>query len=114
MNRYKIVRFRFQGENEVIRRGLTLDQAQEHCNDESTHGGSTEDGTAWFDGYEMDEEYDDGVALADSFDGEYDTDVALVDEAHYVGDEGQDHESYTDDQDHESYVPDEDALRGDR
>lgn len=43
---YKIVRFRFKGENEVIRRGLTLEEAREHCNDESTHG----DG--WFDGYE--------------------------------------------------------------
>jgi hypothetical protein len=32
----------------------------------------------------------------------------------FDGDEGQDHESYTDDQDHESYVPDEDTLRGDR
>lgn len=30
----------------VIKTGLTLDEAQEHCNDEATHG----DG--WFDGYE--------------------------------------------------------------
>jgi hypothetical protein len=49
---YKIIRFRFRGENEVIRRGVTLDEAQAHCSDESTHGGDTEDGTAWFDGYE--------------------------------------------------------------
>ena len=43
---YKIVRFNFQGENEVIVRGLTLDQAQAHCKRDDTHG----DG--WFDGYE--------------------------------------------------------------
>jgi hypothetical protein len=43
---YKIIRFRFQGENEVIETGLTLDEAQEHCQREDTHG----DG--WFDGYE--------------------------------------------------------------
>lgn len=52
MNTYKIVRFRFQGENEVIETGLTLEEAQEHCNREDTSGGSTDDGTAWFDGYE--------------------------------------------------------------
>lgn len=43
---YKIVRFRFKGENEVIDTGLTLDEAQAHCQREDTHG----DG--WFDGYE--------------------------------------------------------------
>lgn len=44
---YKIVRFRFQGDNQVIRTGLTLEEAQAHCTDEATHG----DG--WFDGYEV-------------------------------------------------------------
>ncbi len=43
---YKIIRFRFEGPNEVIETGLTLDEAQAHCQDEATHG----DG--WFDGYE--------------------------------------------------------------
>lgn len=43
---YKIVRFRQYGENEVIVRGLTLEQAQAHCNRDDTHG----DG--WFDGYQ--------------------------------------------------------------
>lgn len=43
---YKVIRFRFGGDNEVILTGLTLEEAQEHCRDESTHG----DG--WFDGYE--------------------------------------------------------------
>jgi hypothetical protein len=39
------VRFKFDGDNEVVRTGLTLDEAQEHCNDPDTRG----DG--WFDGY---------------------------------------------------------------
>ena len=43
---YKIVRFRFNGLNRVIKRGLTLEQAQEHCRRESTRGDN------WFDGYE--------------------------------------------------------------
>lgn len=42
---YKIVRFKFQGDNETIATGLTLDEAQAHCQREDTHG----DG--WFDGY---------------------------------------------------------------
>jgi hypothetical protein len=42
---YCIVRFKFDGDNEVVRTGLTLDEAQEHCNDPDTRG----DG--WFDGY---------------------------------------------------------------
>jgi hypothetical protein len=47
---YKIVRFVFDDtldpRRRVIRRGLTLEEAQEHCRDESTHG------EGWFDGYE--------------------------------------------------------------
>jgi hypothetical protein len=46
MKTYKIVRFQFDAENETIRRGLTLEEAQAHCRREDTHG----DG--WFDGYE--------------------------------------------------------------
>lgn len=42
---YKIIRFRFTGGNEVINRGLSLEEAQEWCQREDTHG----DG--WFDGY---------------------------------------------------------------
>ena len=49
--KYKIIRFHFQGENEVIQRGLTLEQAQAHCQDDSTRG----DG--WFDGYDEDDLY---------------------------------------------------------
>jgi uncharacterized protein YciI len=43
---YKIVRFRFQGESSVINEGLTLEEAQEWCQRDDTHG----DG--WFDGYQ--------------------------------------------------------------
>ena len=46
MTTYKIIRFRFEGNNQVIKRGLTLDEAQAHCQDPSTSG----DG--WFDGYD--------------------------------------------------------------
>lgn len=45
MTTYKIVRFRFQGDNEDIEHGLTLEEAQEHCQRDDTRG----DG--WFDGY---------------------------------------------------------------
>lgn len=46
MTTYCIKRFRFNGPTEVIRTGLTLEEAQEHCQDESTHG------EGWFDGYD--------------------------------------------------------------
>lgn len=42
---YEIVRFVFQGDDKVIKTGLTLEEAQEWCQREDTHG----DG--WFDGY---------------------------------------------------------------
>jgi hypothetical protein len=46
---YKIVRFyRDDIPSEVIRTGLTLEEAQEHCNDPRTS--NLEEG--WFDGYE--------------------------------------------------------------
>jgi hypothetical protein len=48
-NTYKIIRFRFDGENEIIETGLTLEEAQEHCDDPDTRG----DG--WFDGYEQED-----------------------------------------------------------
>jgi hypothetical protein len=46
MNTYKIIRFRFNGSNRTIKKGLTLEQAQAHCQDEKTSG------EGWFDGYE--------------------------------------------------------------
>jgi hypothetical protein len=45
MDTYKIVRFKFEGGNRVIKTGLTLEQAQAHCQREDTHGKD------WFDGY---------------------------------------------------------------
>ena len=44
---YKIIRFRFNGRPRVIKRGLTLEEAQTHCRREDTHG------EGWFDGYEQ-------------------------------------------------------------
>jgi hypothetical protein len=58
---------------EIIERDLSLAEAQAHCNDPSTRGGDSEKGTAWFDGYDVDPDADDG-----------EDDVALVDEAHHV------------------------------
>lgn len=53
METYKIVRFYADSEhpdnNKIIKRGLTLEQAQEHCSRENTH----EEGV-WFDGYTSD------------------------------------------------------------
>lgn len=45
MKTYKIVRFRFKSENEVVRRGLTLEQAKEWCSRPDTSG------PGWFDGF---------------------------------------------------------------
>jgi hypothetical protein len=46
METYKIVRFkRDEVCHEVIARGLTLDEAQAHCQNPETHG------EGWFDGY---------------------------------------------------------------
>jgi hypothetical protein len=45
VNLYKIIRFRFKGNNRVIKRNLTLEEAQAHCRRDDTRG----DG--WFDGY---------------------------------------------------------------
>ena len=44
---YKIIRFRFNGNNKVLKTGLTLEQAQAHCNDEKSAG------NGWFDGYNV-------------------------------------------------------------
>ena len=45
---YKIVRHRFAGTRRTIKRGLTLAEAQAHCQREDTHG------EGWFDGYDVD------------------------------------------------------------
>lgn len=46
---YRIVRFRRDGDNEVLVRGLTLEQAQAHCQRDDTKG------EGWFDGYTAEE-----------------------------------------------------------
>ena len=42
---YKIVRYRQNGKNTVIKHGLSLEEAKEHCQDEKTRG------EGYFDGY---------------------------------------------------------------
>lgn len=54
---YKIIRFHkdkpdgTKGARPVIRRDLTLKQAQEHCSDESTHKVNKDGTIVWFDGF---------------------------------------------------------------
>ena len=52
---YEIVRFRFKGENTVLQTGLTLEEAQAHCNDPETSSSTATDPEdeygQWFDGY---------------------------------------------------------------
>jgi len=43
---YNIVRFFQNKESKIIKRGLTLEEAQKHCNDPKTSGKD------WFDGYQ--------------------------------------------------------------
>jgi len=49
MNTYKITRYRFNGPSKTIKTGLTLEEAQEHCQRADTSG----DG--WFDGYTLED-----------------------------------------------------------
>lgn len=46
MSTYRIVRFHQDGEKELVKEGLSLEEAQAHCGRKDTEG---ED---WFDGYE--------------------------------------------------------------
>lgn len=57
MTTYKIVRFyRDDQPSQVIVRGLTLEQAQAHCQRDDTHGYGADGIVAWFDGYDIDTE----------------------------------------------------------
>ena len=65
MATYQIIRFFKEEDNEVIDTGLTLEEAQEHCNDpETSSSTATSDAAeyitktwgAWFDGYTVDDE----------------------------------------------------------
>jgi len=42
---YQIIRFHFNAGQEVIATGMTLEEAQEWCSRDDTHG------PGWFDGY---------------------------------------------------------------
>lgn len=44
---FKIIRFKMHGENEIIKTGLILSEAKEHCQRDDTEG------SGWFDGYEQ-------------------------------------------------------------
>ena len=48
MQTFKIVRFYFNGSPRTMKRGLSLEQAQEHCQRDDTRG------PGWFDGYDED------------------------------------------------------------
>lgn len=60
MSTYKVVRRYFQGGKRVVKRGLTLEQAQAHCRDPETSSRTASSAAArrrtrlkgpWFDGY---------------------------------------------------------------
>ena len=60
METYKIMRFFFKRPNKTIHTGLTLKEAQEHCNDPLTSSKTHPEGESyhkyncpWFDGYEQ-------------------------------------------------------------
>lgn len=58
---YKIVRFYDEPykPNKIIKRGLTLEQAQEHCRDPKTStNGKKPFGKNWFDGYTKETNYE--------------------------------------------------------
>ena len=51
---YRIIRFYFNGNQRVIKSGLTLEEAQAHCKDPETSGSTCSDLNKrgqWFDGY---------------------------------------------------------------
>lgn len=49
---FKIIRFKQNGPQRVIKRGLTLEEAQRHTRNPATRG------KGWFDGYTKDKNYD--------------------------------------------------------
>ena len=57
MTTYLIRRYHFDEDHpdhrKVIARGLTLEEAQEHCQREDTHEKDDEGHTVWFDGYDQ-------------------------------------------------------------
>lgn len=55
MDTYKIVRFFRTGKRQIKERGLSLEDAQEHCSDERTHKKDKHGDVIWFDGYTIEE-----------------------------------------------------------
>ena len=54
---YYIIRMYFDKPSRIMKRGLTLEEAQEHCHDPETSGSTCSDLSKrgkWFDGYEED------------------------------------------------------------
>jgi hypothetical protein len=52
MEIYKIIRFYLKGNKKrTIQTGLSLEQAQEHCKDKTTHKINKNGNVVWFDGY---------------------------------------------------------------
>lgn len=51
MDTYKILRFHKEQAPKVIKRGLSLEEAQAHCKLESTHKKDNKGNVIWFDGY---------------------------------------------------------------
>ena len=58
---YKVIRFFFNGGKRVVKRGLTLEEAQRHCQDPETSSSTcrlavnrrrTKQRGPWFDGYD--------------------------------------------------------------
>jgi hypothetical protein len=56
-NTYMIIRFKSEGKNRIIARGLTLEQAQAHCKDPETSSRTANNKRnikgEWFDGYDL-------------------------------------------------------------
>lgn len=48
---YKIIRFKRNGTQKVIYRGMSLENAKLHCNSPMTHKVDKQGNIVWFDGY---------------------------------------------------------------
>ena len=56
MTLYNIIRFKGDGYPIIVKRNLTLEEAQEHCRNPETSGSTCSDLSKrgmWFDGYEV-------------------------------------------------------------